>query len=568
MSLRVAQTMSYADVSKPGMGPAYGSNSSIGGRSTLALERQINELTETFAEYKHASEATLARILEAVGRIDPAINPARAHTPFLTTSSSPLDIKPVYSNPPPSPELVATISKVVSEARSRVGKKKGGADDNSCKEHARNSFYRMLGIAAASDIRPYFEDSYGEPDTLPSQFVDPDTNYCRPYPHWKTSLAKQPAWVPTYILRFRSTIPNDQSKLSTMLRGLSDEQILVLLNDGPFKSACTAWRNMKKTDTDIEAMRSSARKYQRCDRKAGVRGVYIQTIPSLLGSEWEYLYNPGYVSPDESDEEGVLVTKQPAYRARWETNLYEAIQVAEREKGRARPGLYPRLPSTRIETVRRPIPHLERGTGSGKVTIRIALCGLSKSWRKAYPDEIQKSTHLLNMKAVTKPDISAFLAKHPMPEIDSSESVKDEPQPDYEPDDMELWAFGTQVEGQLGEGYGGVAHIPIDPALLCEDARHDGQHSGAEVWPLSSASKNMLGAPPPSFDMPPPPPLSNNAASAEVGTAVVNETSAKGKTKEQAAGVEGSVDTDAVPAAPKRRRRPRGSKNKPKEAVA
>ncbi|KAF8602007.1 hypothetical protein BDV93DRAFT_509670 [Ceratobasidium sp. AG-I] len=347
------------------------------------------------------------------------------------------------------------------------------------------------------------------------------------------------------------------SSVASKLAPRSDVSKPVLLNDGPFKSACTAWRNMKKTDTDIEAMRSSARKYQRCDRKAGVRGVYIQTIPLLLGSEWEYLYNPGYVSPDESEEEGVL-----------ETNLYKAIQVAEREKGRARPGLYPRLPSTRIETVRRPIPHLERGTGSGKVTIRIALCGLSKSWREAYPDEIQKSTHLLNMKAVTKPDISAFLAKHPMPEIDSSKSVKDKPQPDYEPDDMELWAFGTQVEGQLGEGYGGVAHIPIDPALLCEDARHDGQHSGAEVWPLSSASKNLLGAPPPSFDMPPPPPLSNNAASAEVGTAVVNETSAKGKTKEQAAGVEGSVDTDAVPAAPKRRGRPCGSKNKPKEAVA
>lgn len=138
--------------------------------------------------------------------------------------------------------------------------------NNYSQEHARNTFYRMLGIAAASEIRPYFEDSYGEPDTLPTQFVDPDTKYCRPYPHWKSSLAKQIAWIPTYILRFRTTTPNDQSELSNVLRNLSDEQILILLNDGPFKSACTAWRNAKKTNLEIEVMRSSARRYQRCDK--------------------------------------------------------------------------------------------------------------------------------------------------------------------------------------------------------------------------------------------------------------------------------------------------------------
>lgn len=131
----------------------------------------------------------------------------------------------------------------------------------------------MLAIAIASEIRPYFEDDYGDPDTLPAQFVDPETNYCRPYPHWKASLVKQVAWIPTYILRFRSTVPTDQSELSTMLRGLTDEQILILLNDGPFKSACAAWRNAKKTDLEIEAMRSNARRYQRCDR---VRIFYLQ----------------------------------------------------------------------------------------------------------------------------------------------------------------------------------------------------------------------------------------------------------------------------------------------------
>jgi hypothetical protein len=129
----------------------------------------------------------------------------------------------------------------------------------------------MLGITAAKSIRPYFEDEHGEPDTLPGQFIDPDTNYCQPYPHWKASLIKQLAWIPTYILRFRSTIPNDRSDLSNMLRGLSDEQIVILLHDGPFKSAQTAWRDMRKTDTELETMRAEARRYRRTDKAGGMR---------------------------------------------------------------------------------------------------------------------------------------------------------------------------------------------------------------------------------------------------------------------------------------------------------
>lgn len=133
----------------------------------------------------------------------------------------------------------------------------------------------MLGITVASEIRPYFEDEYGEPDTLPAQFADPETKYCRPYPHWKSSLAKQIAWVPTYILRFKSTISHDSTELSAMLRNLTDEQILILLNDGPFKSACAAWRNAKKTESEIEAMRSVARRYQRCDKVRTIFSLFL-----------------------------------------------------------------------------------------------------------------------------------------------------------------------------------------------------------------------------------------------------------------------------------------------------
>lgn len=46
--------------------------------------------------------------------------------------------------------------------------------------------------------------------------------------------------------------------------------------------------------------------------------------------------------------------------------------------------------------------------------MRIAVCGISKSWRERNWGEIQKSIHLINMKAVAKPDIHAFLGEHPM----------------------------------------------------------------------------------------------------------------------------------------------------------
>jgi hypothetical protein len=61
------------------------------GRSALALEHQINELSETFKAYKHASEeryktseGTLARILEAVNCSDPSSHLSASQTPTLS----------------------------------------------------------------------------------------------------------------------------------------------------------------------------------------------------------------------------------------------------------------------------------------------------------------------------------------------------------------------------------------------------------------------------------------------------------------------------------------------------
>ncbi|KAF8603709.1 hypothetical protein BDV93DRAFT_508345 [Ceratobasidium sp. AG-I] len=400
-------------------------------RSNISLERLLNELQggfETFVassneQHKRTNE-TLARLLDAINHWTPTGNTAFTQAPGGTFSTGfTSDAKPYHSNPVASPDLIEIVFKVLSESRNRVGKKKGGSEDNSLKEHARTTFYRMLGISAAKEIHPYFEDEHGEPDTLPVQFVDPETKYCQPYPHWKASLAKQTAWIPTYILRFRSTVPNDRSDLSTMLRGLSDEQIVVLLSDGPFKTAQTAWRDMKKADEELEAMRSNARKYQRTERKATMRGRYIKTISTLQGPEWEYLYHPGYMSQDESDDEGGLVTKRPDHRSQWETNLYQAIRIAHFNKAGAQPGPYSYPPSIKVEVVKRSIPHLERGTGTSKVTVRIALCGISKSWRENHQAELTKYAHLINTKATVKPDIAAFLSSNPMPNDNNSDNT-------------------------------------------------------------------------------------------------------------------------------------------------
>ncbi|KAG8750948.1 hypothetical protein FRC12_012684 [Ceratobasidium sp. 428] len=283
----------------------------------------------------------------------------------------------------------------------------------------------MLKISAAKEIKPYFEDEYGDPDTLPAQFVDPDTNYCMPYPHWKAPLTKQVAWIPTFIQRFRATIPNDSSELSTILRDLSDEQIVILLNDGPFRTAQSAWRDLKKSDEEIEGMRKYSRKYQRTERKATSRGRFIQTIPTLQGPEWEFLSTVGYMSCDESDDKGGLITKRPEYRATWVTNLYRAIEVAQLEKAKSQPGLCPRPPRRTVLMSNLPVPHLERSTGSSMVTIRIAQCAISGSWRKVNTGNLSKFAQSLDSRVTKKPDIGSFLALHPMPNDDDTDAGDD-----------------------------------------------------------------------------------------------------------------------------------------------
>ncbi|QRW10141.1 hypothetical protein RhiLY_09140 [Ceratobasidium sp. AG-Ba] len=337
-------------------GPSVGSNSNAS-RSTLAMERQMNEMNDGLQDLKRTSEqrqmatdSTLAQILNAIQRLESASTPS----PTGFTSSTPPDEKHDLSGLGITTGLAMMMSRVVSGSRSRVGKKKGG-------EHTRTTLYGLAKIRSANDVQPYYEDEYGQPNTLPEAYFDRATGQGRVFPHWKAPLNKQLAWLPYYLRRFKATIPHDNSELSEALRALRDEEILILLNDGAFKTCCAAWHTitLNKTKDKIEAMKSNARRYQRTERKAISRGGRIKAeIPSVQGPGWEYLSHPKYMSQDESDNDGILTTKRPEYRAKWITNLFEAMDVLERERPRPKHQAL----AHRVEIVKRPIPHLEHAS--------------------------------------------------------------------------------------------------------------------------------------------------------------------------------------------------------------
>lgn len=109
-------------------------------RSNLSLERQFNELKSTFEDFRNASiererraNGKLDQLLEVVNRLEPNGSLGSAPGQHAPTAPAIPEAKNYLANPLPTTELVAIISKVVSEARNRVGKKRGGPEDNSIK---------------------------------------------------------------------------------------------------------------------------------------------------------------------------------------------------------------------------------------------------------------------------------------------------------------------------------------------------------------------------------------------------------------------------------------------------
>lgn len=156
--------------------------------------------------------------------------------------------------------------------------------------------------------------------------------------------------------------------------------------------------------------------------------------------------------------------------------MCEAILVAERKKAKSKSGIYPRLPRRSVEIVKRSVPHLERGIGTNKVTIRIAMCGISKTWRQDHPDEFKKYAHLINMRESVKPDITGFLAQHPV----SSTSADEE----------------NEYDSNIGDGMVKLEGDQLDE----EDANrftldYDGDEESGAILELGYGAMDIVGEP-------------------------------------------------------------------------
>ncbi|QRV73446.1 hypothetical protein RhiJN_01460 [Ceratobasidium sp. AG-Ba] len=135
-------------------------------RPSLALERQVNELTGTIEDFKSSSneqlkevQATLSTILAKIQRLETnaaaaqsrvGTTPASSILPvpslFATSSgSAPVKNTPIMSNPPLTDEMAEIITRVVAGTRGCIGKKKDEKnrnvpEENSIKDHGRKTF--------------------------------------------------------------------------------------------------------------------------------------------------------------------------------------------------------------------------------------------------------------------------------------------------------------------------------------------------------------------------------------------------------------------------------------------
>ncbi|KAG8721868.1 hypothetical protein FRC08_009391 [Ceratobasidium sp. 394] len=381
-------------------------------RMVRLLERQISQLTTKFEQSCEALdmkyqkiEDKMTQLLNAIALVTSLVQGPGSGSAIQQVASV-ADSSIVLTNRMPTPELLAIIAKVSSLNMS----KELGTYENAVKAFAREAWYHMLKISAAKEIRPFYEDDFGNPDVFPQQFTDPITGYCMPFPHWGKVLQKQPLWVPTYVDHFHGLISKEGGELAELLRSFSEEDIVLLLFNGPWKTAQTAWRSSNKTDADLQAMRARQASCHRAERKAIARSEHVQSIGALQGPTWAFLSHAGYMS-DEQEEDGVVIVKRPSHRSSWINNLADAIRAAEVRKLKVRSGPTP-LPR-KIVVVELPIPSLSRGTGSSKSVLRIAAGAISKKWREEHRDDFLKYSALVDMKAVAKPDISDFLLQNP-----------------------------------------------------------------------------------------------------------------------------------------------------------
>ncbi|QRW05794.1 hypothetical protein RhiLY_04793 [Ceratobasidium sp. AG-Ba] len=246
-----------------------------------------------------------------------------------------------------------------------------------------------------------------------------------------------------------------------------------------------------------------------------MRRPYIALVPDLKSPRFDYLSHPGYMSPEESDGEGGLCTKRPDYRARWVCKSNYPPTVTNTEYMQTN-----NLPEFSLGAPRQfDAQSLGlSGTGSQKAIVRVAHCGISKTWRETYPDEFKRYTHLINGQDMIKPNIASFLEQHPEPCPDDNNGgyIKHESgelggAPGLNPNagNGQMGVFGSwngldypgrRKWSSLGDERELARHlvsIEIDPEVLEDEARQQAAHT----------ANGVTTSPAYVSEMPPPPPL-------------------------------------------------------------
>ncbi|CUA74598.1 hypothetical protein RSOLAG22IIIB_11343 [Rhizoctonia solani] len=605
------------------------------GSSRRLLEQHMNEMSTQLQSIDAQAKQNHREIKEEFGTLKQSIEELRVLFITKAVPSNPTDDKPAaqpvsasgkrMTNPRPTKEFSDLVIKVATEYRSRVGHKETGNA-----RHARKAWDDVTMLNGKPAPHPSFVDSNGNDDYFPKAFADPITGYRQPFPNYDKPMDQQTAWVPTVYERFVSTVPHDNGSVSTMLRGLSDEQILILIHDGPFSTARGNWGKRGKLGNKDE-QNSHARREKRSERICEARSLRREEVPALMGAEWDWVYHPGMMSRHVSDDEGNITVERNEGRAQWLTNFYEANDLASRRRS-VKPNVVLVAPS---------IPKLRTRRG-GKVTkklLPIGLCGFSKKFRRENSELFESSEDLLNTRLSTPPDISAFLAKYP--KVDEPELEPNTVGLDGEAGDdlREVGAFNTGVEDEgedadteedleerepgqpkkleepkepdepkeLDEsqtvrqrgprpkavGTASLDDHVIDPTLRSTPPAPGAQAQHPVPVPASppapapalalAPAPNVSRAPsidppvmrdswgnPVGTDMPPPPPLQEpdklNAAPGGVeseGQSKPKRKYTKKKVQPEASANETQGEQEEV--IPKKRGRPQGSKNKPKE---
>ncbi|KEP47372.1 hypothetical protein V565_157890 [Rhizoctonia solani 123E] len=400
------------------------------GASRQLLEQRIDEMSERLQtletrndERHRETQDQLTTIMKAVEGLHVLLSIARAPAlspsePVLGGPNAPSEASAMNPkiNPPLTPELSTLIMSVVGGFPSRVGKKvTGDQDNNSKKKYAREVFWATFSINGLNELRPPFLDANGRVDYFPEEFVDLKTGYKQPFPDWGEPMTQQMVWVPTLLWRWKAMIPHDTGPTSTMLRNMSDEEALIFLHDGPFKSARNEWGKKKYTKDQLDDMRSNARQDRRAESKSLIRSLFRPEVPAITGPEHDWLFHSGMVSRDVSDNEGEIEVHRNEGIALWVTSFNEAADTAH-QKGLTK-YRHPRK-KKKVVLVPTHIPQLERGKGRHKKIVPIAICAFSKKLRRSQPELFKSSTHLINSSIQVAPDILAFLEKYPKEDSD------------------------------------------------------------------------------------------------------------------------------------------------------